>query len=225
MEVQEHTTQENLSDFIQPLGAVRWSHKSTPKLDAAMAAAQGEMRAAEENSVNPHLNSRYADLNSVIRACRAPLANHGVARYQPVFTDPEGRVIITTRLACDGEWMEADFVCNIEAMKGLRNIQSVGNIITYVKRYTLAAAVGIATGEDDDGQAEAPTETDAPKDRWSEAVKAFDSLNVDEATLRALVGHVSPVDVDHEKLGRLYQGLKAGNQNALQAVANARAPQ
>ena len=71
------TTLDELDSLLQA-GPYRWSHGSTPTLDAALAKAQGEMRAAEENRRNSHLKSSYADLGSVIRAVRSACSTHGM---------------------------------------------------------------------------------------------------------------------------------------------------
>jgi len=197
-------------------GPYRWSHRITPKLDRAFSAAQGGMTCAVKNSVNPHLKSRYADLAAVIDAIREPMSAAGVARYQTPWTGEDGKLYITTRLACDGEWVEADFKVPFEALKGLRAIQSVGNAITYVKRYALTSMAGVASGEDDDGQSgdgDADRRSATPaENRWSTAVKAFSEIGVKPPALLSWVGRktVNEVDDDdHDKLQTLYRGLKA----------------
>ncbi|MBL8218225.1 MAG: hypothetical protein JNL62_03310, partial [Bryobacterales bacterium] len=46
---------------------------------AALSAAQGAMKPAAFNRINPHFKNRYADLTSVIDAARAALAANGLA--------------------------------------------------------------------------------------------------------------------------------------------------
>jgi hypothetical protein len=198
-------------------GPYRWSHVSTPKLDRAFATAQGGMTCAVKNSVNPHLKSRYADLAAVIDAIREPMSAAGVARYQTPWTGEDGKLYITTRLACEGEWVEADFKVPFEALKGLRAIQSVGNAITYVKRYALTSMAGVASGEDDDGHAgdgggdDRGSRASASQTRWATAVGAFAELKVKPPAMLAFLGRktVGQVDDhDHEKLASAYLRLK-----------------
>lgn len=210
------------------IGPYRWSHRSTPKLDRALAAAQGEMRNAELNKTNPHLKSRYADLAAVVLAIREPMSKHGVARYQTPHTSPvDGKLYITTRLACDGEWVEADFRVPFESLKGLRAIQSVGNAITYVKRYALTSMAGIAAGEDDDGESGPEPERSSTKrepaiSRWAPGVKAFEGYNVKPAQMLAYVGKESAEQLDHDDhdaLESLYKGLARGEKWAKTELA------
>jgi hypothetical protein len=131
------------------LGKWRTSAPSTPKLDAALAKVQGEMEAASKDATNPHFKKSYADLSSIIAAVQSPCAIHGIARYQPVWTNERGEIVITTRVAHDGEWAEADLIMPVDK----KNAQGVGSAITYGKRYGLAAMLGVATTDDDGNDA------------------------------------------------------------------------
>jgi hypothetical protein len=211
------TTLDELSELNRVLqaGPYRWSHTSTPRLDEAMAAAQGEMRAAEENRRNQHLKSSYADLGSVIRAVRPACSAHGIARYQTPWTGTDGKLYLTTRIAHAGEWVEADFRVPFEELKGLKLAQSVGNVLTYVKRYALVSMLGIASGEDDDAEA-SPEPVDL-ETRWRLAVEAFGGMGVGAQALLDAIGRAAPVTVtesDHEKLETLYNNLRRGDPSA-----------
>jgi hypothetical protein len=206
-------------------GPYRWSHHSTPKLDAALALAQGEMRAAEENRSNKHLGSSYADLGSVIRAVRAACSRHGIARYQAPWTGSDGKLYVTTRISHAGEWVEADFRVPFEELKGLRLAQAVGVVLTYVKRYALVSMLGIASGEDDDAQTEPPPATETLEEKWTQAVEAFASLEVSADELLALAGRDDPSDVsaaDHDSLEALFRALRSGDARARAKVENLR---
>lgn len=117
---------------------------------AALAKAQGEIETAKKDSENPHFRSKYADLASVWEACRSALSKNGIAVVQAPGTDETGAVTMTTMLShSSGEWM-----CSTMACKPARNdAQSMGSVITYLRRYSLSAMVGVAPDEDDDGEA------------------------------------------------------------------------
>ena len=122
---------------------------SIAQLAAALAAAQGQMAGAAKDSVNPHFQSRYADLASVWDACREALSKNGLAVMQPVSTDGHQRVTVTTILAHkSGEWVERDLILTAQQATP----QAVGSAITYGRRYGLGAMVGVAP-EDDDAEA------------------------------------------------------------------------
>lgn len=138
---------------------------------AALAKAQSEMAGAVKDADNPFFRSKYADLASVWDACREPLTKHGLSVVQFPRTDYTGtpepyqwtskqgetrngvRVIcvvsVLTRILHEsGQWME-DVV---STMLPTGDPQSVGSAITYLRRYALQSAVGVAP-EDDDGEA------------------------------------------------------------------------
>jgi hypothetical protein len=118
-------------------------------LAAALAKAQGAMRHADKDSTNPHFRSRYADLASVVDACREALAANGLAYVQRVGTSQDGASVrITTMLLhSSGEWLKDSLWVPVSK----RDAQGIGSAITYGRRYGLMAMVGVAPSEDDDG--------------------------------------------------------------------------
>ena len=117
-------------------------------LCAALALAQGAMSAAAKDSANPHFKSRYADLASIWAAAQGPLTSNGLCVIQAPATDG-ALVTLTTRLAHkSGQWMES--TVSSSAGRG-QGPQAVGSTLTYLRRYSLAAMVGVVT-DDDDGE-------------------------------------------------------------------------
>lgn len=133
-------------------------------LAAALAAAQGAMGAAGRSAENEHLGSKYADLQSYLAAARPHLAAQGLAVSQGLALDIDaGRVTVTTLLVhCSGEWLESALTLPVGSQKGLSDAQSAGSVITYARRYALAAMVGLAS-EDDDGAAKPRQRSQEPR--------------------------------------------------------------
>jgi hypothetical protein len=126
------------------------------KLASALAKAQGQMRAAAKDSVNPHFKSRYADLAGVWDACREPLAANGLAIMQSPGEIGDKNITLTTMLAHEsGEWIQSQFTIPVSKP----DAQGVGSAITYARRYALAAMVGIVQDDDDGNAASAPRKT------------------------------------------------------------------
>jgi hypothetical protein len=119
------------------------------ELAAALAKSNLEIRNAELDRVNPHFKNRYATLGSILNAIRIPLAKNGIAPVQTV-SMANGMVTVTTSLIhASGQAIED------VAMFPLPNnatVQQMGSCITYLRRYALAAIVGIVGDEDDDGE-------------------------------------------------------------------------
>jgi hypothetical protein len=143
---------------------------SIDQLSLALAQAQGEMVNAAKTSDNPSFRSKYADLASVWDAIRGPLSKHGLsvtqtfrkvatsAEYTVVRTAKTGEVwetrlqhladLVTTLHHASGQWIASE----LPVMSEWGNPQALGSTITYLRRYSLQAACGIAP-EDDDGNA------------------------------------------------------------------------
>ena len=138
--------------------------ESIAELAAALAKAQGAMSPAKMDSTNPFLKNKYADLGSVIQAARKPLADNGLSFTQsPAVTD--GAVTVTTLLMhASGQWIESAITLPLDGGKGLSLAQSMGAIITYLRRYSLSAILGIYADEDNDGNQPAkPAAQKAPQ--------------------------------------------------------------
>jgi len=120
---------------------------STEKLDAALSKAQGEMKPAHLNRVNPFYKSKYADLASLRESYQVALTKHGISISQWLIHSDDHRVHIVTRMALAGEWIQSEF--SIPVTKA--DAQGYGAVTTYAKRIALAAALGVVADDDDDG--------------------------------------------------------------------------
>jgi hypothetical protein len=124
-------------------------YEQSPQLEKfaeALAAAQGEIDNADKAAKNPHFNTRYADLASVINACREPLAKQKIARLQTPRTRANGEVGVRTALLhSSGQFIACTFWCRPEKP----GPQPLGSVLTYLRRYGLAAVVGVGQEEDD----------------------------------------------------------------------------
>lgn len=143
---------------------------SIASLAAALATAQAEIKAAEEDrtasvqSDKAKYSYGYATLASVWDACRGPLSKNGLSIAQFPETafatfSPDERggqkyspptVKVTTRLMHkSGEWMESEIVLKPDG----DTPQKIGSAITYGRRYALSAMVGVAPDDDDGADA------------------------------------------------------------------------
>lgn len=117
-------------------------------LATALSAAQAEITGAIKESENPFFDSTYADLASVWDAIRGPLSKNGLCVVQSLDMF-DSRAVLSTLLAHkSGQWIESV----IELAPSKRDAQGWGSVITYMRRYSLAAIVGVAQ-IDDDGNA------------------------------------------------------------------------
>jgi len=111
------------------------------ELAAALAAAQGMMENAIMNRINPHFKSKYADLAAIFDAARKPLSANGLAIVQTI-----GDGVLHTRLLhTSGQWIASEHPLPMSGRP-----QEIGSALTYARRYSLSALIGIAADEDDD---------------------------------------------------------------------------
>jgi len=132
------------------------------ELAAALSKAQGEIDGAKKDAVNQFFKASYADLASVIAAAKAPLAKYGLSYSQLTDFDDKGAWVTTKLMHSSGQWIAGRYPLSFPDNK----IQTQGSTITYVKRYTLQAMLGIASEDDDGNAAQAATvgkPTQAPK--------------------------------------------------------------
>ena len=121
------------------------------ELVSALSKAQSKMKPATFNRVNPHFKNRYADFTSCMDACRIPLSDNGLSIMQYCETVNEKLMLITMLAHTSGQWIKSHFPLNPAKMDS----QSIGSAMTYAKRYSLSAMLGIVSDEeeDDDGEA------------------------------------------------------------------------
>lgn len=120
------------------------------ELASALSKAQGEMQAAIKDKTNPFFKSSYADLGSVWDAARPVLSKYGLCIMQTTEIVPDGsRIIMVTTLAhTSGQWVKSYLPLN----PSKNDSQGVGAAMTYLRRYSLSAIVGVVCDDDDDGE-------------------------------------------------------------------------
>lgn len=131
----------------------------SPQLDqlfTALSKAQGEMSAAAKDCANPFFKSRYADLSSIWTACREPLSRNGLSVLQIVQPSDLGDVLHTTLGHSSGQYITSSMPVRTKTEgKGGNEIQAYGATLTYLRRFSLAALVGVAPDDDNDGNSSA----------------------------------------------------------------------
>ena len=158
--------------------------ESIAKLAEALSKAQAEMKGASADSTNPHFKSKYADLSSIWDACRKALTDNGLSVSQFPCDSIEGRAGLETILMhSSGEWISQSASTKIQK----DDPQGVGSALTYLRRYALAAVVGV-TQDDDDGNSASKKQTTTLKaspswQRWTQLCAEAGGLGLSVPTL------------------------------------------
>jgi hypothetical protein len=149
--------------------------ESIAVLSKALVLAQSEFPRVAFNSTNPYFNSNYADLGAVIETSKPILKSHGLAVSQLV-EGAAGEVGITTLLIHEsGEFISSSVTILVD---GKNLAQEAGKSITYLRRYALAAVLGLYADADNDGNDSPHKETKSPEKKTeSKDETVYDCLN------------------------------------------------
>ncbi|TVY07188.1 ERF family protein [Paenibacillus cremeus] len=131
--------------------------ESISNLAAALANFQAEVQNPKNTSINTQFNSKYATLDEVLNTVRPTLGKYGLSFIQSTGSI-EDKILIRTLLFHEsGEWLESDplmlpgYQQHKDRGQKKFNAQGAGSAITYARRYSLSAILGISSENDDDG--------------------------------------------------------------------------
>ena len=98
-----------------------------------------------KDAQNPFFKSTYASLSNILDAINLPLIESGLSFVQ--FPENENGLTTILMHSESGEFMQSTY-----EMKPVKDDpQGRGSVITYQRRYALAAILGLNIDEDDDG--------------------------------------------------------------------------
>ena len=116
------------------------------ELAKALSAAQGMMDAAKKDSKGNY--GKYTTISSILEVVKDALSKNGLAVVQaPMPCEPGSISLRTTLMHSSGQWIASQLTMKAENVSP----QKIGSVITYARRYALAALLGVGQ-EDDDAQ-------------------------------------------------------------------------
>ena len=168
--------------------------ESIAKLATALSQFQAEIENPKNTADNPFFKSKYAPLNDILTLVRPLMAKHGLSILQSPGGDGTLITISTIIMHISGEWIEPEPLV-LKAAKS--DPQGAGSAITYGRRYSLSAILGISSEDDDDGNI-ASTHTNTPaQQKKTSTGQATQSGNATEAQVKAIhaIAKTKKVDV------------------------------
>jgi len=155
---------------MQPNINFKLSESST-ELTKALFEIQKNIGKLYKNTENPFHKSKYADLTAVLSLAKDQFNEHGILLIQTAITT-EGRAGVITRLThnTSGEWLETTLLHSCPKS----GPQPEGACITYARRYSLLALLGLAQ-EDSDGEGAMLRKTQIKAEDALYAAKQFTS--------------------------------------------------
>jgi hypothetical protein len=115
--------------------------ESIKQLATALVAFQSETKKIIKDATNPFFKSSYATLDNIWKVISEPLARNGLAVTQI----PDGDALLCMLVHTSGEFISGRYMINTAGKP-----QEVGSAITYARRYSLSAILGLVTEDDDD---------------------------------------------------------------------------
>jgi len=118
------------------------------ELAAALSKAQGEFTAIPKGELNPFFKSKYAGLPDVVRVAAPILSANGLSISQFIVQNEVGEDCLKTYLLhSSGQFIENSMKMHL----GKLDSQGQGSAVTYARRYSYMAVLGLVADEDDDG--------------------------------------------------------------------------
>jgi hypothetical protein len=141
------------------------SEQKRAAFDEAMAAAKSEIPVIKKNrrvgfdtKGGDRTEYSHEDMGEIARTVDPILAKHGLSYRFRVSSEVNAPVMVTCVVSHrEGHSEETTLTAGRDDSGKKNAIQQVGSTITYLQRYTLKAALGLAAAQDDDGRtSEAP---------------------------------------------------------------------
>ena len=146
------------------------SKEKRPELFLAISKMQSELTGAFK-AKSGHGYS-YADLAQCIKTAQEPLSNNGLAVVQLLNETDRGTEIETVLTHESGGYISSSFLMAKAVLMGgggKNPAQSMGASITYMRRYSYCAIIGLAQTDDDACDVKEP---DATAKQWIAAIKS-----------------------------------------------------
>lgn len=164
----------------------RWEANEARKaFEAAMSAVKAELPRIVKNkkvdftTQKGRTNYQYEDLASIMNQIGPVLSRHGLSVRYRTTTNVNEPIAVTCIISHSmGHNEENTLMAGRDDSGNKNSIQQIGSTVTYLQRYTLKAALGLAAGADDDG------------------AKADDAGNITEAERQVIMGLIDETGSD-----------------------------
>jgi hypothetical protein len=121
--------------------------ESLAEIGVALSKFQGEVNNVSKDKAG--YGYKYADLAQILDVVRPLLAKHGLSVIQMPGKSDSGVTVSTMVLHTSGQWIKSETELPMDSAAKMSAAQAAGSVITYARRYALAAALGIAQEDDD----------------------------------------------------------------------------
>ena len=171
--------------------------ESICSLAKALTSSLGELEdvAKTQTAKAGSFSYKYATLADALIMARPILAKHGIAVMQTAETDENVVSVWTTLMHSSGEYLTHQPT----RLPSGADAQKTGSAITYARRYSLMAALGLATEDDDGATADAwkdskPSERTPPRETPKAEFATADRVGDERTRLLTDVGKLRNIN-------------------------------
>jgi hypothetical protein len=165
----------------------------------ALAAFQQEVPAIHEGTQG--YGYTYSDLKTIFKVINPIMAKHNLGFTQLVEDGAIKTIIFHSE---SGENIETTCVMPKDVvLKGMNAFQVAGSAITYYRRYSLSAALGLVTDVDSDAkgkEVKAPVKAKLTNERFE---KALEAISTGDFTIEELQNKYDLTEKQNEQLNKL----------------------
>lgn len=175
--------------------------KTFPTMYQALLEVQNETPALQKNGINPHFKSKYITLDNLMEQVLPVLNKHGFVWLTYPTTQAGEPALLYELIYTHSNDAKLTGTMLLQT-KGI-SPQDQGSAITYARRYSLMAVLGLVADEDDDGE------------KATEAVKAPIS-EVNKRNIVQLLTKLGKTESDWE----IYKGKSIDSLTNVEAAAH-----
>lgn len=189
------------------------ARNSEQSFNAAMTAAQTEMRPVAADANNPQTRSKYASYVALDRSLRPIYTKHG---FSMTFGTADGGPESYVRVVCDlgheagySRRYHVDMPADGKGAKGgdvMTKTHATGAALTYGQRYLLKMIFNIAVGPDDDGNSVGAT-SKISDEQLRSLIDLCDEVEADKRKFCEFMGVTGLAEITVKELPRAIRAL------------------
>lgn len=169
--------------------------ESIGQIASALAKFNVQLESISKDKTNPFFKSAYLSLDMILNTVRPLLAEQGLSILQFPSGNSKQVGMVTILLHESGEFIQSTVITTATAKN---DIQNLGSCISYLKRYSVSAMLGISADEDDDGNV-ASGKTPPKKQTATEKKEGAMTSKQKMDKIKALVKQVASKESKDEK--------------------------
>lgn len=193
----------------------RWEAKQARRaFDAAISEAKAKIKPIIRNrevdftSQKGRTNYRHEDFAAIAAHVDPILAEHGLSyRHRP---HQDGKMLTITCILShrDGHSEESSLSAMNDESGNKNGIQGIGSTSSYLQRYTLKLALGLAVAHDDDGRGGSQDEDFISEKQAADLQALIDEVKADKAAFLRFCKVESLEDLPANKYAQAVQALR-----------------